>query len=85
MIAAVIWLFAFVLLILAVRRTRGKGRRGGVGSAAVGVFYDAMTDERRNAVEVILEERAEARDPEDKDGDLPQLANPRKNPRRAGG
>jgi hypothetical protein len=29
-------------------------------------------------VEVIVEERAAARDPEDKDGNLPDLANPRK-------
>jgi hypothetical protein len=29
-------------------------------------------------IEIILEERAEARDPEDKDGDLPQLERPKR-------
>ena len=72
--AAVVWLAAIVLLVLAVRRTRGQRRRGGVGSAAAGAVYGWLNEDKRNAVEIIVEERAAARDPEDKDGNLPDLA-----------
>jgi hypothetical protein len=73
-VAALIWLAAIVLLVVAVRRTRGQRRRGGVGSAAAGTVYDLLNEDKRNAVEIIVEERAAARDPEDKDGNLPELA-----------
>lgn len=71
--AAAVWLVAIVLLILAIRRTRRVRRRGGIGSAAAGTMYDWLNEDKRRAIEVIVEERAEARDPEDKDGNLPDL------------
>ena len=74
--SAAIWLVAIVLLVVAYRRTRGQRRRGGVGSAAAGAVYDWMNQDKRNAVEIIVEERAAARDPEDADGNLPDLDNP---------
>ena len=76
--AAAIWLAALVLLIIAVRKTRGQRRRGGVGTAAAGIVYDLLNEDKRNAVEIIVEERAAARDPEDRDGNLPDLANPKR-------
>jgi hypothetical protein len=80
-VAATVWLLTAVLLILAVtqarRARRRTGRRpGGVGSAAVGAVYGFLNEEKRNAVELIVEERAEARDPEHKDGNLPDLEDP---------
>jgi hypothetical protein len=72
--AAAIWLAAIVLLIVAVRRTRGQRRRGGVGSAAAGAVYDWLNEDRRKAAEIVVEGRAEARDPEDRDGNLADLA-----------
>jgi hypothetical protein len=33
-----------------------------------------LNKDKREAIEVVLEERAEARDPEDADGNLPDLA-----------
>jgi hypothetical protein len=78
---AVIWLAAIVLLVAAVRRIRGQRRRGGIGSAGAGMVYDLLNEDKRHAVEIIVEERAEARDPEDKDGNLPDLAGGR-GPRR---
>jgi hypothetical protein len=76
--AATIWLVAIILMILAVRKSvRTRGRLG-VGQAGVGVIHDMLNEDKRNAVEIILEEKAEARDPEDKDGNLPDLANPRR-------
>jgi hypothetical protein len=76
--AATIWLVAVILLILAVRKSvRTRGRLG-VGQAGTGAIYDMLNEDKRHAVEIILEEKAEARDPEDKDGNLPDLANPRR-------
>lgn len=77
--AAAIWVVALVLLILAIRRKRRGGRRlGGVGPAAAGSFYGFLNEDKQHAVEIIVEERAAARDPEDKDGHLPDLANPKR-------
>jgi hypothetical protein len=76
--AAAVWLVAVVLLILAFRRTRKVRRRGGIGSAAAGTLHDWMNEDTRRAIEIIVEERAEARDPEDRDGNLPDLEHPRR-------
>jgi hypothetical protein len=76
MIEAMVWLVAlaglFGLLIWASR----PGKRTRVGSAAMGTVYDMLNEDKRNAVEIIVEGRAEARDPEDKDGNLPDLEDP---------
>jgi hypothetical protein len=74
--AATIWLIAIVLLMMAARRTRRQRRRGGIGSAAAGSVYGWLNQDKRNAVEIVVEGRAEARDPEDRDGNLPDLAHP---------
>ena len=37
----------------------------------------SSNEDTRNAVELIAEEKAAARDPEDADGNLPELENPR--------
>ena len=76
--AAAIWLAVVVLLIAAVFKTRGQRRRGGVGTAAAGTIYDLLNEDKRNAVEIIVEERAAAKDPEDRDGNLPDLDRPRR-------
>ncbi|MBZ5559741.1 MAG: hypothetical protein LAO77_20940 [Acidobacteriia bacterium] len=75
---ALIWLAAIVLLVVAVRRTRKQRRRGGVGSGAAGIVYDLLNEDKRKAVEIIVEQRAEAQDPEDRDGNLPDLAKPKR-------
>ena len=76
--AATIWLVAVVFLIIAVRRARRTRGRLGVGAGGAGAIYDMLNDDKRRAVEIIVEEKAGARDPEDKDGDLPQLEDPRR-------
>jgi hypothetical protein len=76
--AVVLWLAAIVLMVAAYRATRGQRRRGGVGTGAAGIVYDMLTEEKRHAVEIIVERRAEARDPEDRDGNLPDLEHPKR-------
>jgi len=77
MIAGAIWLIAIALLILAYRRAR-IGRGGvNVGAAGAGAVYDMLNEDKRKAVEIVVEGRAEARDPEDRDGNLPDLETPR--------
>jgi hypothetical protein len=71
---AILWLVAIVTLLVLFARQRR--RRGRVGSAAAGSVYDLLNEDKRNAVEIVVEERAGARDPEDRDGNLPDLENP---------
>jgi hypothetical protein len=72
--SALIWLAAIVLLVIAVRKAQKQRRTGGVGAGAAGIVYDLLNEDKRKAVEIVVEQRAEARDPEDKDGNLPELA-----------
>ena len=66
-----------VVLIAVVALLASIGRRArGPGSAAAGAVYDMLNEDKRNALEIIVEQRAEARDPEDADGNLPDLENP---------
>ena len=76
--AAAIWAITIILLIFAVTKIRRQRRRGGVGTAAAGTVYGLLNEDKRNAVEIIIEERAAAHDPEDRDGNLPDLDNPKR-------
>ena len=75
-IGAAIWVV--VIAAVAILFARQRKRRGRVGSAAAGGVYDWLNQEKRNAVEIIVEERAGARDPEDRDGNLPDLEKTRR-------
>jgi hypothetical protein len=53
-----------VVLIGAIALLASIGRRSrGPGSAAAGTIYDMLNEDKRNALEIIVEQRAEARDP----------------------
>lgn len=74
---------AFVIL-LAVRlrgRKQGDGRRvrSGPGPGASGAVYDMLHEDKRRAIELIVEGRAEATDPEHADG-TPNPGGVRKTP-----
>jgi SAM-dependent methyltransferase len=73
---ALLWLVVFVVIVFLVMSSRGRRRRGGTMTAAVGAVWDLQTDQKRKALEIIVEKRAEARDPEDAEGDLPDLELP---------
>ena len=71
---AIVWLV--VIAAILVLFTRRRGQRGRVGAAAAGSIYDMLNEDKRKAVEIVVEERAGARDPEDRDGNLPDLEAP---------
>jgi MYXO-CTERM domain-containing protein len=73
-LGALIWIVA--ILVVAFLFARQRRRRGRVGSGAAGGVYDWLNEERRKAIEVVVEQRAEARDPENRDGNLPELEEP---------
>ena len=73
-VGAIVWLMAIVAVIVLFSRQRR--RRSRVGAAGAGSIYDMLNEDKRNAVEIVVEERAAARDPEDRDGNLPDLENP---------
>jgi fructose-1,6-bisphosphatase/sedoheptulose 1,7-bisphosphatase-like protein len=74
MFEALISVVALVAIAALIWRGRGRPRR--LGSAAVGSVYDMLNEDKRKAVEIVVEGRAEARDPEHADGNLPDLEDP---------
>jgi hypothetical protein len=74
--------FVAVVVAIALLGMRSSKRRGGgslrPGPGTMGTIYDFLNEEKRNAIEIILEEKAEARDPERATGNLPDLEDPRK-------
>ena len=68
---------ALLMLWLLVGAWRVRRRRVSIGPAAAGMIHELLNEDRRAAVEVIVEERAAERDPEDRDGNLPELENPK--------
>ena len=76
-LATVYWLFILWLIAGVWRLTRrGRGRLA-PGTALLDSMDLLFDDTHRAAIEVIVEERTGYRDPEDRDGDLPQLDRPK--------
>ena len=69
-------LLFFAALVRARRRRRGGTGFGGPGPGAAGAIYDLLNQDKRRAIEVIVEEKTGERDPEDADGNLPELESP---------
>jgi SAM-dependent methyltransferase len=68
---ATIWFVGFLLIVVMVFSARRKRKTG--GSAAAGAVWDLLNEDKRKAVEIIVQQRAEARDPEDAEGNKPDL------------
>jgi hypothetical protein len=86
--AAVIWgavvLIFLIIVGVSMHQNRHKGRYrrfSGPGPAAMGSIYDLLNQDKRNAIELIVEEKAEARDPEHAD-DTVDDASPRERARK---
>ena len=73
-----------VLFVAVIRRVwPGKKRRESrrsmrAGPGTIGTIYDMLNQDKRRAVELIVEQKAEERRPEYPDGNLPDLEDPRK-------
>jgi hypothetical protein len=72
--------FTLVILLLVlwlvVGAWRLRRRRVIIGPGAAGMMHEMLSEDRRAAIEIILEERTGERDPEDRDGNLPDLESP---------
>jgi hypothetical protein len=62
-----------LIVVIAIRKVITRRGRSTIGPGAAGTVYDMLNKDKREAIEIIVEERAEARDPEDADGNLPDL------------
>lgn len=74
-VSAIVW--AVTILLVIVIFSRQRSRRSRLGAGASGSLYDMLNEDKRKAVEIVVEERAGARDPEDRDGNLPDLEDPK--------
>lgn len=78
-IVAVVVLVLIAAVAIKKRRVRGpvKPRHvGSIGPAAVGAFYELLSEDRRKAIEIVVEDKASYRDPEEAAGNLPDLEDP---------
>ena len=66
-----------VLIVLAIASWRQRHKRFSPGPGAAGSVYELLNEDKRAALEIVVQERASYRDPEDRDGDLPQIEAPR--------
>ena len=73
-LSPVVWIVVLIAVTFLFSRRRRTRRR--VGPAAAGAIYDLLNEDKRKAVEIVVEQRAEARDPESRDGNLPDLEHP---------
>ena len=76
MAEAAAWLVVLIAVVALLASIGRRSRGPGPGSAAAGAVYDMLNEDKRHALEIIVEQRAEARDPEEADGNLPDLENP---------
>ena len=74
-VAGLVWV---VLLGVFLRFAwRHRRRRTHLGPGAIGTLDEFLNEDRRKAIEIIVEQRAEARDPEFAEGNLPELEAPK--------
>ena len=73
-VALISWLVTVVGVIVVFARLRR--RKSSIGPGAGGSIYDMLSEDKRNAIEIIAEARAEARNPETRDGNLPISSSP---------
>jgi len=73
--AGLVVLLLFVAAVVKARRRRGRWGQPGPGAA--GAVYDMLNEDKRRAIEIIVEEKTGERDPETADGNLPELESPK--------
>jgi hypothetical protein len=73
-LSGVVAIVLLVLVIVAARRVFTRKGRGAFGAGAAGAYYDMLNKDQREAVHTVVEKRAERQDPEDREGNLPELS-----------
>ena len=73
-VVAATWIL--ILAGIAVVFSRLRDRRTHIGPGAAGAVYQMLNQDTRNAIEIIVEQKAAEADPERADGDLPHLEHP---------
>lgn len=66
---AYVWLAVLALMVLVIVSIsrRSRGARRGPGPGAMGAVYDLLSEDKRKAIAIVAEEKAEARDGETAD------------------
>lgn len=72
-----IWGMAFLIVLLIVGLRRRSRRRGGAHPGAAGATYEWLNRDKQRAIDLIVENKAEATRPEYPDGNLPNLEAPK--------
>jgi hypothetical protein len=70
---ALIAMIMIVFVAIRMWRRRRSGSPPLVGPGAAGATYAFLNEDKRAALEIVIEERAAYKDPEDRDGNLPDL------------
>ena len=76
-VVALVLVGLVVLMIRALSHPGGRRVSRGPGPGAAGTVYDMLNEDKRKAIEIIVEGRAEATDPETAD-DIPDEETPPK-------
>lgn len=71
MAEALIWLAVLVLVVFALRSV--VNRRTHVGAASAGTIYDWLNQDKRKAIEIVVDGQAERQDGEHAEGNPPEL------------
>jgi hypothetical protein len=77
-IVAALVVGVIVLMIRTVGWPGSRRRSRGPGAGATGAIYDMLNEDKRRAIEIIVEGRAEQTDPETADDIPPEDIGPRK-------
>lgn len=64
-----LFMWAWGLVFFAIVLYRLKKRRGHIGSAGAGTIYDMVHEEKRRAIEIVVSDKASARNFEHADDD----------------
>ena len=67
MVWAAVMVVFLIIVIVSARRKRSGRRSLTVGPGTSGAIYDFLNEDKRKAIEIIVEDRAAARDPESAD------------------
>ena len=74
MTEALIWLAVLALLVIGFRSI--VNRRTHVGAASAGTIYDWLNQDKRKAIEIVVDGQAERQHGEHAEGNRPELEDP---------